>query len=61
MNNSVTGWKPFLNPRSFGKYGRQRGWEREIPATGCCNRDENTEDGFEKVPEEMEVPFEKEP
>ena len=61
MNNSVTGWKPFLNPRSFGKYGRQRGWEREIPATGCCNRDENTEDGFEKVPEEMEVPFEKRP
>ena len=61
MNNSVTGWKPFLNPRSFGKYGRQRGWEREIPATGRGNRDENTEDGFEKVPEEMEVPFEKRP
>ena len=61
MNNSVTGWKPFSNPRSFGEYGRQRGWEREIPATGCCNRDENTEDGFEKVPEEMEVPFEKRP
>lgn len=24
----ITGWKPFKNPRRFGKYGNQRGWER---------------------------------
>ena len=47
MNNSIEGWRPFSNPRSFAKYGRQRGWERIPPpdnepsATGS-----NLTDGF---------------
>lgn len=29
MNNTVTGWKAFSNPRHFpSPYGRQKGWER---------------------------------
>ena len=29
MNNSVTGWRAFSNPRHFrSPYGRQKGWER---------------------------------
>lgn len=31
MRHSITGWQEFSNPRHFGEYGRQRGWER-IPA-----------------------------
>ena len=38
MNNGIDGWMPFSNPRIFGKYGRQKGWERNsgnaLPATG---------------------------
>ena len=34
MNQCVTGWKYFSNPRMFAGYGRQKGWEREHPATG---------------------------
>lgn len=55
-------WKPFSNPRSFAKYGRQRGWERIPPpdnepsATGS-----NLTDGFRELTEEearqMELPF----
>ena len=29
MNTVITGWKAFANPRYFGVYGRQRGWERD--------------------------------
>ena len=28
MNFCVDGWRAFENPRSFGIYGRQKGWER---------------------------------
>ena len=61
MNNSIEGWTAFSNPRIFGKYGRQRGWERipsgnELLATGS-----NLPDGFVEVTEEearqMELPF----
>ena len=62
MNNSIEGWRPFSNPRSFAKYGRQRGWERIPPpdnepsATGS-----NLTDGFRELTEEearqMELPF----
>ncbi|MGO5097132.1 VapE domain-containing protein [Agathobaculum sp. LCP25S3_E8] len=62
MNSSIDGWRPFSNPRSFGKYGRQKGWERiapsgnRIPATGS-----NSMDGFIELTEEelsqMELPF----
>ena len=32
MNNSVTGWRAFSNPRYFrSPYGRQKGWERIQP------------------------------
>jgi len=39
MNQSVTGWTAYPNPRSYRKYGKQRGWMRgnKVPATpeGC--------------------------
>ena len=42
MNTVITGWKAFVNPRNFGVYGRQRGWERDnkVPATNEKNVDE---------------------
>ena len=62
MNNCIEGWRAFSNPRSFAKYGRQRGWERipspdnEPSATGS-----NLTDGFHELTEEearqMELPF----
>ena len=62
MNNGIEGWRPFSNPRSFAKYGRQRGWERIPPpdnepsATGS-----NLTDDFRELTEEearqMELPF----
>lgn len=62
MNSSIEGWRPFSNPRSFGKYGRQKGWERiapsgnRLPATGS-----NSLDGFIELTDEelsqMELPF----
>ena len=58
MNNSVNGWKQFSNPRHFGSYGRQRGWERDNQgaATG-----DNLLDCFveltEKEARQMELPF----
>ncbi len=33
MNQCITGWRYFPNPRMFSEYGRQKGWERENPAT----------------------------
>jgi predicted P-loop ATPase len=48
MNNSVTGWRAFSNPRYFrSPYGRQKGWERIQPDNGGENFRELT-------PEEME-------
>ncbi len=39
MNQSITGWTAYPNPRSYRKYGKQRGWMRgnKVPATpeGC--------------------------
>lgn len=58
MNCAVKGWRPFTNPRQFGAFGRQRGWERDngLPATGC-----KFPDNFEELPlelaEQMELPF----
>ncbi len=37
MNQCVTGWKYFSNPRMFAGYGRQKGWEREQPTTDTGN------------------------
>ena len=48
MNNSVTGWRAFSNPRYFrSPYGRQKGWERIQPDNGG--------EEFQKLsPEEVE-------
>ena len=58
MNTVVTGWKPFSNPRMFGGYGRQRGWEREISG----NELPGNEGGFVELSEEevrqLELPKE---
>ena len=37
MNHCITGWKYFTNPRIFEGYGRQKGWERDVPATEYGN------------------------
>ena len=58
MNHSIKGWKQFSNPRYFGSYGRQRGWERDNQSMAT---EENSTDGFVKMTEEeasqMELPF----
>lgn len=58
MNNSIEGWKPFINPRNFARYGRQRGWERD---NGLPTTDTNSMNGFQELSEEeakqMELPF----
>ncbi len=41
----------------FAEYGRQKGWEREIPATDTDNPSEKSMDGFVEVTEQMELPF----
>ena len=57
MNQCISGWRYFPNPRMFSEYGRQKGWERENPATDLCNPSEKTMDGFVEVTEQMELPF----
>ncbi len=57
MNHCITGWRYFSNPRIFEGYGRQKGWERETPATGFDNGDEKIPEGFVEVTEQMELPF----
>ena len=52
MNNAVTGWMAFSNPRYFPEpYRRQKGWER----IRNDNEPDNSMDGFQEIPtEEME-------
>ena len=57
MNQCITGWNYFSNPRMFAEYGRQKGWEREIPATDTDNPPEKSMDGFVEVTEQMELAF----
>ena len=57
MNQSIDGWERFSYPRVFAEYGRQKGWEREIPATDTDNPPEKSMDGFVEVTEQMELPF----
>ena len=57
MNQCVTGWTYFSNPRSFAGYGRQKGWEREKAATGSGNQNTEIPDGFVEITERMEMPF----
>lgn len=52
MNNAVTGWRAFANPRYFPEpYRRQRGWER-IPTDN--EPDNNTGDFHELTEAEMQ-------
>ena len=44
MNQCISGWRYFPNPRMFSEYGRQKGWERENPATDSGNPSEKTMD-----------------
>ena len=57
MNQCVTGWTYFSNPRSFAGYGRQKGWERERAATGSGNRTSEIPDGFVEITGQIEMPF----
>ena len=57
MNQCVTGWTYFSNPRSFAGYGRQKGWERERAATDSGNHAAEIPDGFVEITEQMELPF----
>ena len=57
MNQCITGWRYFPNPRMFSEYGRQKGWERETKATDISNGAEKIPEGFEEVTEQMELPF----
>ena len=56
MNNAVSGWKPFSNPRHFPKpYARQKGWER-------IGEPDNQLEDFQQISEEemkqLELPKE---
>ena len=57
MNQCIDRWRYFPNPRMFSEYGRQKGWERENPATDSSNPSEKIVDGFVEVTEQMELPF----
>ena len=57
MNQCVTGWTYFSNPRSFAGYGRQKGWKRERSATGSDNHAAEIPDGFVEITEQIEMPF----
>lgn len=50
MNNSVTGWRAFSNPRYFrSPYGRQKGWERIQPNNGGGDFQELTPEEVEQL------------
>ena len=57
MNQCVTGWTYFSNPRSFAGYGRQKGWERESAATDSGNHAAEIPDGFVEITEQIGMPF----
>ena len=57
MNQCVTGWTYFSNPRSFAGYGRQKGWERERAATDSGNHAAEIPDGFVEITEQIGMPF----
>jgi predicted P-loop ATPase len=54
MNQCVTGWRYFSNPRIFPEYGRQKGWERQqIPD----NEAEKIGAGFVEETGQIDLPF----
>lgn len=52
MNNAIEGWKAHGTHRFGKEYGIQRSWKR-IEGT-----EKKDKDGFMKVPEQLEIPFE---
>ena len=59
MNQCVTGWKYFSNPRMFAGYGRQKGWEREQPTTDTGNGAEKTRRDLRQCRSRWSFPSEK--
>jgi predicted P-loop ATPase len=59
MNNSVTGWLAFSNPRHFEYYGRQKGWERvRVPDNEQTTTNvPNTENTVHAPPGNDDYPF----
>ena len=61
MNNSIEGWTAFSNPRTFARYGRQRGWERAASGNEPAATGSILPGGFRELTEEeasqMELPF----
>ena len=61
MNNSIEGWTAFSNPRTFARYGRQRGWERAVSGNEPAATGSILPGGFRELTEEkasqMELPF----
>ena len=52
MNNAIEGWKPHGTHRFGKEYGIQRSWKRIEESV------KKDKDGFMKVPEQLELPFE---
>ena len=57
MNQCITGWRYFSNPRMFAGFGRQKGGEREKTATDSDNQPVYIPDGFAEITEQIELPF----
>ena len=61
MNNSIEGWTAFSNPRTFARYGRQRGGERAASGNEPAATGSILPGGFRELTEEkasqMELPF----
>lgn len=56
MNNSVIGWRKCKEQKRLGSYGQQRAWER-MEKRKSVNELSSNADGFEPVPEQMQLPF----
>ena len=56
-NQCISGSRCFPKPRVFSEYRRQKGWEREKPATDSGNPCEETMDGLVEVAEQVELPL----
>jgi hypothetical protein len=54
MNQCVTGWRYFSNPRIFPEHGRQKGWERQ---PSLDNEAEKIGAGFVEETGQIDLPF----
>ena len=57
MNQCISGWRYFPNPRMFSEYGRQRAGSVKTRQRTPATRLKKTMDGFVEVTEQMELPF----